>query len=117
MKTAVLAAFSLAVAALAVGDARADDGGTDGGDSGALPAGPGDAPVPQLACGLAVKEGCSCVFIVKQTDTYCTAYGAPAAYVAVHLQIDHPGNAVTATFLGATRTAHFVDGAGCTLDP
>ncbi len=112
MKTTLLGLFAISLAVLAVNDARADDAGADAGASG-----PPDATVPELATGLAVKEGCSCVFIVQQPDAYCTGYGAPAAYVEVHLQIDHTAKSVRATFLGATRSARFVDGAGCTLDP
>ncbi len=118
MKTSRLLILALPLALLSVPDARAEAGVPDAGDDGAVvDPGPPNAIVDDLAAGLAVKEGCSCVFIVQQSDAYCASYGAPASYLEVHLTIDHAGNSVSGTFLSAKRTAHFVDGSGCTLDP
>jgi hypothetical protein len=81
----------------------------------------GGSPAPatanafQLLTGFAAKEGCSCAFTVGQTDAYCTSFAQQAGF-HVTVTFDHTGNVVTASFAGTTRTAHYVAGAGCTLD-
>ncbi len=113
------ALFTLLVLPLLLsgGAALASDAGADAGDDAVAPP-PGPVSTPYtLAAGISAKESCSCVFVVLQSDAYCKAFGSPADYVTVNVQIDHAGKGITSTFFGATRTAHFVDGAGCTLDP
>ena len=75
----------------------------------------GGAGALQLLTGFSAKEVCSCAFVVEQTDAYCQAFGQQPGY-DVTITIDRTAKTATATFLNATRTAHFVDGAGCTLD-
>jgi hypothetical protein len=71
----------------------------------------------QILTGYAAKETCSCVFVVQQDDTFCTAFGQIQGYTT-DIAIDHTGNGVTATFTGTSaRSAHYTDAAGCTLDP
>jgi hypothetical protein len=106
----LLVPLALATLALLSGHAaQADDGGADSG-------GPVSTAY-SLASGFSAKESCSCVFVVEQTDAYCKAFGQPSDSVAPKVEIDHAALSVTASFLGATRTAHFVDGSGCALDP
>ena len=75
------------------------------------------ANVFQDLAGFSAKETCSCVFVAGQTDDYCRAFGQIQGY-KVDVAIDHGANLVTATYSPTVvRTARFVDGAGCTLDP
>lgn len=74
-----------------------------------------DAGLIEILTGFSAKETCSCAFVVQQTDTYCQAFGQQQGF-DVTLGIDHTKNVVTATVDPIVRTAHFVDGEGCTLD-
>jgi hypothetical protein len=65
--------------------------------------------------GYGAKETCSCVFVVEQTDEYCRTFGQASADYPVELTIDHAAKTVTAK-LTLSRTAHYTEGAGCTLD-
>lgn len=75
----------------------------------------GPATVFQLLTGYAAKEGCSCVFVVGQTDSYCTAF-AQAAGLTTTVTIDHTAQTLSASAAGTTRTARVVKGGGCQLD-
>jgi hypothetical protein len=66
--------------------------------------------------GYGAKETCSCAFVVEQTDDYCKVFGQGSATFQVDLTIDHGAKKVTSNFGNVTRTAHFTDGQGCTLD-
>jgi hypothetical protein len=120
---ALVALFTLA---LPWSDARAADGGAaDAGAEGGSEAGadaggvPGPVDAGHLLAGFSAKETCSCVFVDGQTDAYCNAYGQDAPFTST-ITIDHNAKTVTAVsvdFGGEMRTAHAVDGAGCTLDP
>lgn len=119
MRRSTLVLFVLPVAAVVLStDALAlTDAGIDAADGGPI-VDPGPASTAYtLAAGISAKESCSCAFVVLQSDAYCKAFGSPADYVTVNVQIDHATKGVTSTFFGAVRTAHYVDGAGCTLDP
>ena len=109
------------------------DGGTDAGDldAGENDAAPVEATAPpsdaatvpgeatdfQVLTGFSSKESCSCVFVDGLTDDYCTTFGQFQGFPNIALAFDHTGNVASATFLGVTRTAHFVAGEGCKLDP
>jgi len=118
MRGSLFVLIALPVAAIVLsGDALAlTDAGTDAADSGPIDPGP-TSTADSIAAGVSAKESCSCVFVVHQSDAYCKAFGSPADYVTVNVQIDRAGMGVTSRFLEATRTAHYVEGNGCTLDP
>jgi hypothetical protein len=118
-----IALLALVTLALPWSDARAADGGVadSGTESGADAGGgvPGPVDAGHLLAGFSAKETCSCAFVDGQTDAYCNAYGQDAPFTST-ITIDHAAKMVTAVsvdFGGVTRTAHAVDGAGCTLDP
>ena len=77
----------------------------------------GAAPVDAigLLTGFATKEACSCVFVVGQTDDYCTAFGQQGGYM-VPITIDHTAKTVSASFVTTMRIAR-AGANGCTLDP
>jgi hypothetical protein len=70
----------------------------------------------QVLTGFSSKETCSCVFVVEQTDEYCTAFGQAEGY-DVRITIDRSAKTVTSAFGTATRTARMKDGEGCNTDP
>jgi hypothetical protein len=74
------------------------------------------ADVTVVLNGYGAKETCSCAFVVEQTDDYCKVFGQGSTAFQVTLAIDHGAKKVTSTFAAVTRTAHFTDGQGCTLD-
>ena len=74
-----------------------------------------DAGLIEILTGFSAKETCSCAFVVEQDDAYCKAFGQQAGFDVV-LNVDHGAKTVTATVDPIVRTAHFVDGEGCTLD-
>ena len=74
-----------------------------------------DATIFDILAGFSAKETCSCVFVTGQTDDYCGAFGQLQGYT-VATTIDHTAKTTTAKFQSVTRTAHYDDGAGCTLD-
>lgn len=75
-----------------------------------------DVGLIEILTGFSAKETCSCAFVVEQDDAYCKAFGQQSGFEVI-LNIDHTSKVVTATVDPIVRTAHFVDGEGCTLDP
>lgn len=69
----------------------------------------------ELLTGFAAKEGCSCAFVVEQSDEYCRDFAQPGI-APVEVVIDHAGKTVTAKFLATSRTSRFTEGAGCLND-
>jgi hypothetical protein len=69
----------------------------------------------QILTGFSAKEGCSCAFVVEQTDAYCTEFAQPPGF-KVDVAIDRAQKTLTASYIGMSRTARFTDSAGCVLD-
>ena len=74
-----------------------------------------DASAFDVLTGFSAKEGCSCAFVAGQTDDYCTQFAQVQGYT-VSVSFDRANDVASATFATVTRTAHYVDGVGCTLD-
>lgn len=74
-----------------------------------------DANTAEVITGFSAKETCSCVFVVDQTDAYCTAFGKPPG-AQVSIAIDRTAKTVTSTASGISRTARMQAGEGCTVD-
>jgi hypothetical protein len=72
----------------------------------------------ELATGFSAKEGCSCAFVVGQTDAHCQDFAQPPGVsFTLDITIDRDAQTVTSGLGDLSRTARFVAGVGCTLDP
>lgn len=71
-----------------------------------------DANQIEIVTGFGAKEACSCVFVVEQTDAYCTAFAQTGVAVA-EITIDRKAQTVEASLAGNKRIARFTPGEGC----
>ena len=70
-----------------------------------------------LATSFAAQEGCSCRFVMERDEAFCEEWIRVSPDVAT-VTVDEQAKTVTSSALmGWKRTARFVEGQGCQLDP
>ena len=75
------------------------------------------ASVLSLAASFAAQEGCSCRFVMERDQAFCEEWIRVKPDVA-RITVDEQAKTVTSrAFLAWKRTARFVPGDGCRLDP
>ena len=75
------------------------------------------AALLSLATSFAAQEGCSCRFVMERDQAFCEDWIRVSPDVA-RITVDEQAKSVTSrALMGWTRTARFVPGEGCRLDP
>jgi hypothetical protein len=75
------------------------------------------APLLTLATSFAAQEGCSCRFVMERDQAFCEEWIRVSPDIA-RITVDEEKKSVTSkALMGWSRTARFVEGQGCTLDP
>jgi hypothetical protein len=70
-----------------------------------------------LATSFAAQEGCSCRFVMERDQAFCEEWIRVSPDIA-RIEVDEKDKTVTSRALaGWKRTARFVPGEGCRLDP